>query len=94
MMRFSITAAVLTAFILILPLTAAPALAQLTRERPTHGKPPTAAPIASGESEALQPPSAAPTTNVDVTTDGGADGADAGGNFSHHRICSCAPIRS
>ncbi len=82
MMRFSFTAAVLTAFILVLPLTAAPALAQLTREQPTHGKPPTAAPSSpAAESEALQPPSAAPTGTVDTTLVGDQT-AQTEGNFS------------
>ena len=61
-------AAVLSAFLLLLPVAAVPASAQMQREQPTHGRPPSAAPSpGAAESQGLPPPNAAPTGTVDTT---------------------------
>ncbi len=70
MKRMRLAAAVLTALVFLLPLApvGTPALAQLSREQPTHGSPPSAAPTApAAESGTLQAPNAAPTETIDTT---------------------------
>ena len=64
-----IAAVALTAFVLVLPLDAghAPAFAQFSRQQPTHGRPPSAAPSAPGvEGRSLDAPRGAPTDSVDT----------------------------
>ncbi len=84
MKRMRLAAAVLTALVFLLPLApgGTPALAQLSREQPTHGSPPSAAPTApAAESGTLQPPNAAPTETIDTTLVG-SQATGMGGAFS------------
>ena len=65
-----IVAVALTAFVFVAPLDAvhAPAFAQMQRQQPTYGRPPSAAPTGPGaESRALDAPNGAPTEGVDAT---------------------------
>jgi len=66
-----ISAAVLSAFILLLPLSVSPALAQMQHAQTVHGRPPAAAPVGGHAQQGeLAPPNAAPTGAVDTTVVG------------------------
>jgi biopolymer transport protein TolQ len=69
-----IVAVALTAFVLVAPVDAgfAPASAQFSRQQPTQGRPPSAAPSSPGaESRPLDAPRGAPTESVDTELVGG-----------------------